>query len=269
MRTWYADANLRIGEWWCPGAVEAVGAEEVLPMHELVLMRVGGHVRRSEQARAVLDAAHVVRTSAGVPFRPVHAIGLPQRATYAHLSDALVNAMPPLRDRMRIDPAVARAHMRLLQVAASSDAGDRLAIHETAMGLVAAVTGASAKGRQTSRDVSGRARAAVERTAQRLAFHYADDLTLEALAADVGLSPWYLSRVFRRIMGRSIWEQVTALRLHAALDRIAQGEVNLSALAIALGFSSHSHFSQSFRRAFGVAPSLIRFDGAGAVARVS
>ena len=47
------------------------------------------------------------------------------------------------------------------------------------------------------------------------------------------------------------------VRLRASLDRVAAGE-DLSALAFDLGFSSHSHFSASFRRAFGVTPSRVR-----------
>ena len=48
-----------------------------------------------------------------------------------------------------------------------------------------------------------------------------------------------------------------ALRLRAALERIADGE-DVATLALALGFSSHSHFTSAFRRAFGVAPSQVR-----------
>ena len=51
---------------------------------------------------------------------------------------------------------------------------------------------------------------------------------------------------------------LTLLRLRASLDRLAGGENNLTALALELGFSSHSHFADAFRREFGRTPSDVR-----------
>jgi AraC-like DNA-binding protein len=50
------------------------------------------------------------------------------------------------------------------------------------------------------------------------------------------------------------------LRLRASLERLAAGAVDLTALALELGFSSHSHFTDSFRKEFGCTPSAIRCD---------
>jgi AraC family transcriptional regulator len=259
MQTWYADANLRVGEWWCPGATEEVRPEEELPAHELLLARVGGHIRRFGRHRVVIDAAHVIRTSARMPFRSMHAISLPQRATFILISDALRDEMPRVPDRIPVTSRVALSHLRLLRSARLDGPHRALAVHESALDIMTAVVGASTALPRESRAVPRSARAAVEATAQTLAFRFAHDLSLDALASEVGLSPWYLSRVFRRLTGVSIWQQVTALRLHAALEHLAAGEVSLSDLAQTLGFSSHSHFSATFRRVFGVSPSMTRF----------
>jgi AraC-like DNA-binding protein len=47
------------------------------------------------------------------------------------------------------------------------------------------------------------------------------------------------------------------LRLARALDLIADRE-DFAALALDLGFSSHSHFSAAFRQAYGCTPSEFR-----------
>jgi AraC-like DNA-binding protein len=39
--------------------------------------------------------------------------------------------------------------------------------------------------------------------------------------------------------------------------RLPESRGNLTALALELGFASHSHFTDTFRRAFGVAPSAV------------
>jgi AraC family transcriptional regulator len=48
------------------------------------------------------------------------------------------------------------------------------------------------------------------------------------------------------------------LRLRTALESLAHRHTDLSDLALALGFSSHSHFTETFRRAFAPTPSSVR-----------
>jgi AraC family transcriptional regulator len=46
--------------------------------------------------------------------------------------------------------------------------------------------------------------------------------------------------------------------LRAALERLAEPGVDLIDIALDLGFSSHSHFTECFRRNFGKTPSAVR-----------
>jgi AraC-like DNA-binding protein len=48
------------------------------------------------------------------------------------------------------------------------------------------------------------------------------------------------------------------LRLRCALERLERDDCDLTRLALDLGYSSHSHFTSSFRVLFGVPPSAIR-----------
>ena len=64
---------------------------------------------------------------------------------------------------------------------------------------------------------------------------------------------------FRAVTGQTIHAYRMQLRVRSALERIERAS-DLSAVALALGFSSHSHFTASFRRAFGVTPSGVRGD---------
>jgi AraC family transcriptional regulator len=83
-------------------------------------------------------------------------------------------------------------------------------------------------------------------------------LTLAAIAARVHTSPFHLARVFRAFTGTSIHRHRAQLRLRTALDRLGDGERDLSRLALELGFASHSHLTDSFRREFGAPPSRYR-----------
>jgi AraC family transcriptional regulator len=46
--------------------------------------------------------------------------------------------------------------------------------------------------------------------------------------------------------------------MRAALQRLCEPGVDLIDIALDLGFSSHSHFTESFRRSFGRTPSAVR-----------
>jgi AraC family transcriptional regulator len=43
--------------------------------------------------------------------------------------------------------------------------------------------------------------------------------------------------------------------LRVALERLSEGDCDLTELALNLGFSSHSHFTDAFKREFGRTPS--------------
>jgi AraC-like DNA-binding protein len=91
-----------------------------------------------------------------------------------------------------------------------------------------------------------------------IARSFAQPLTLPRLAARLRTSPYHLARVFRAQTGFSVDGYQRSLRLRAALERLPSYPDGLTRLALELGFSSHSHFTETFRREFGVLPSLLR-----------
>lgn len=90
-----------------------------------------------------------------------------------------------------------------------------------------------------------------------LAARYSEALSLEDIAADLGVSAYHLCRVFRSQTGETLHRHRDQLRLRAALNRL-EGPEDLTTIALDVGYSSHSHFTSAFRRTFGLAPSRIR-----------
>jgi len=94
-----------------------------------------------------------------------------------------------------------------------------------------------------------------EAVRELLASRYREPLTLSDIAAEVHCTPNYVCDIFKRRTGLSVHQYLTRLRLAAALQQLPDRGRSLSALAVGLGFSHHSHFTSAFRRMFGMPPS--------------
>ena len=84
---------------------------------------------------------------------------------------------------------------------------------------------------------------------------------VEALAAAAGLGVRSLQQLFGEYVGVSPKWVIRRFRLHEAADRLAQGgDLDLSALALDLGYVDQAHFTSDFRRLVGQAPGRYRDD---------
>jgi AraC-like DNA-binding protein len=152
-----------------------------------------------------------------------------------------------------VDAPLFHAQRRLLRRLEHAAAIDALQVEETVAGLVTAVAGVGAGAREDG--LCDRAAGDLVARVQRLlATRFKEPLSLHAIAAAIGCSPFHLCRVFRRATGTTLHAHRTALRLRAALEAI-EGGARIVDVALDAGFSSHSHFTSAFQRAFGVAPS--------------
>lgn len=82
--------------------------------------------------------------------------------------------------------------------------------------------------------------------------------SLLALARSLAVSPHHLSRLFRAVTGHTVSRHRMRLRVRAALERLADGEDNLSRLAADLDFADHSHLCRVIRNETGSTPSSLR-----------
>lgn len=91
--------------------------------------------------------------------------------------------------------------------------------------------------------------------------HYAIDLTVELLAAHVGMSPNYLSHLFKKETGVAFSEYFNKIRIGEA-KKLLKG-TNLMAYEITekVGFANYKYFIQVFKKLEGVSPSEYRKGG--------
>jgi transcriptional regulator of acetoin/glycerol metabolism/AraC-like DNA-binding protein len=112
-----------------------------------------------------------------------------------------------------------------------------------------------------SRSRGGLPPAVTRRVREYVDAHLDENVGLEVLAALAGLSVHHFARAFRQSVGEPPHGYILRRRIERAREMLVQTDQPLSEIALAVGFSDHSHFARHFRRQMGVTPSAARWVG--------
>ncbi|MEI7036238.1 AraC family transcriptional regulator [Fulvimonas yonginensis] len=167
--------------------------------------------------------------------------------------DALGLAAAPACREFPHDLRFQKDHVEMMQALRRGDA-DAATAEEVLLDVLGGLLGDGAAVRP--RAVGAALRLA--RVQEAIIGHAGENLGIEQLAALAGCSPFHLCRLFRSATGQSLRQFRLQQRLGTALGRLAEGEEDLAGLACDLGFASHSHMTEAFRRALGRSPRELR-----------
>jgi AraC family transcriptional regulator len=249
----------------CAGACPHRTREESTSTTHLVFPYRGIYMRHVGQDQAAADANHVLFFNASEGYRISHPVAGGDSSLSLTLSDPILRELAPSailslgaitgfrRQHQGIDPR-AQALVALLRHGLDNGTIEPLEAENLTLTLVC-----RSLGPRTSH--ACRATHGSRRLTDRVKVLLAGDLsrrwTLAEIAAEIRGSPVYLTQVFQQVEGIPLYRYHLRLRLARALDLIPQFD-DLSALAVDLGFSSHSHFSAAFRQAYGRSPSAFK-----------
>jgi AraC family transcriptional regulator len=91
-----------------------------------------------------------------------------------------------------------------------------------------------------------------------MAEHVAEDINLDQLAAQVGLSKFHFHRLFKSAMGVSPSRHHINLRMNEARRLLRETKKSVVTVALDVGYTNPSHFAKLFRRETGLSPSNYR-----------
>jgi AraC-like DNA-binding protein len=268
-----------VQDYVCTFGMGGPGDEEEHHANNIVLMRHGVFCKHLGKRSLTADVNHATFFSKGSIVRVSHPADCGDRGTVFTVTPRVLNDI--VRE---LDPSVDEhpdrpfpfvtgpcdsqtfwRHRELVQRIAAQDVQplEHLWADVTALQLSADVLEAafahsgvrkSARRETTEKEHEDRAESAKAYLARSIG----ERVTLEEVAKAVHASPFHFTRIFQQRVGVPIHRYLTRLRLRVALERLAEGVDDLTALALDLGFSSHSHFTDAFRKEFGKTPSEVR-----------
>jgi len=100
--------------------------------------------------------------------------------------------------------------------------------------------------------------AALQRARAYIAERYARGLTLEQVAAHVGMAPTYFSRIFKQEQGCTFMQYLTRVRLEEARRLLRTTTLSIAEIGEAVGYHGASHLTAVFKQAEGISPGAYR-----------
>lgn len=85
-----------------------------------------------------------------------------------------------------------------------------------------------------------------------------EDLSLETIAREAGMSKSYFSTIFKKMNGIPVWDYITRKRVELAMCFLRESDLSIMEIAEKCGFSSISNFNRCFRQVTGISPSAYR-----------
>lgn len=241
-------AGVAVYEVRCRGDDGPAWSEvELVTGFGIVLVRRGIFRRRVDGSETVVDAGGGYLRRPGSEQRIAHPMGGDVCTSFA-VSDPPAEWTASGDRPLMTAPEVDLAHRMLVSRARAGADQDELG--ERAVVLVGSVLS------DPTPAVTMPARRVVDEVRQALAAE--PGLGLAELARGVGLSPYHLSRVFRRASGLTISRYRTRLRVRRALERLSGGERDLAALAVDVGFADQAHLTRAVRAETGGTPARLR-----------
>jgi AraC family transcriptional regulator len=205
---------------------------------------------------SIIPAGSSSRWDIPKPLNAVH-LYLPQTTLIRVASEADTIAPSDLIERSaHPDPVTSRLLLSAADVIEGNAALDALFRQQLtdllATRLLAAHAGEPTTVRPT---VGGLSPTALNRAIERLRSDSDADVSLEALASDVGLSRFHFCRAFKESTGVSPHVWLRQHRLEQAMNMLRDPDMSVVSVAVALGYASQTAFAAAFKKLTGESPS--------------
>ncbi|MDP4181082.1 MAG: AraC family transcriptional regulator, partial [Bacillota bacterium] len=98
----------------------------------------------------------------------------------------------------------------------------------------------------------------VQKAVDYLNNHYNEQITLGRVAENIYVSSFYLSRMFKKELGKSFIDFLTEIRVEKSKELLKDGKYKTYEVAQLVGFSDSQYFSKTFKKITGMTPTEFR-----------
>jgi AraC-like DNA-binding protein len=254
-----ATANVR--DIVCGGGCKHASAVECAQTTFLVFPYRGVYVRHVGRDDSVAESNQVLFFNRGEEYRISHPVEGGDACLSIGVADQWLDELAPRqqlsdrgglafkRQRLRLDES-AQAMVATLRYSLERKVAEPLQAETQTLALIRQALGARTS---EAAGASASKQKLVDRAKLLLSADPMRRWTLGEIGAEVGVSPVYLTQLFRQVEGMPLYRYQLRLRLACALDLLGRCE-DLTRLSLDLGFSSHSHFTAAFRQTYGRTP---------------
>lgn len=263
----FAGRSLRVGLVRCPASAAAWGQIRAAEGPAAVFPLTSFVVEANNGNSTLANPNHVLFFNAGDRFRRMPHDPRGEQSVVVAPTPELVSRLVPGDSSLPAGagpcaPAVYLAQHDVVRRLRAGAAVDGAYVEETFAAVLARAVRDALALQQMRRSRRAATRALhheiVEGAKALLTERPAERWTLASVARELHLSEFHLARIFRAATGFSIQRYRNELRLRLALDLLENAAVPVGELAHRLGYSSHSHFTDSFNAVFGAPPSAVR-----------
>lgn len=260
--------------WDCSGGRTEITEERQQLWHVISFLHDGAFVLHSQGRSEVVDPTSVLLYNPSAPYQSSHPFGCCDHGSALvirreSLLDIIRHHDPTAEERpdalftLPLGRGLSRAYMlqrMMVRALQGPEPSDPVALEAMALKILGEVAGSLGEpGRFAARrDLERARRDYVADTKNLLRRRFREKLRLDDIGRSLHVSTYHLCRLFKEETGEPIHRYLNRLRLRHALEAIAAGPVELSDLAVGLGYSDHSHFTAAFRKEFGVSPGKVR-----------
>lgn len=98
----------------------------------------------------------------------------------------------------------------------------------------------------------------VSRALEYMNEKYPEDITLSSVASEIGITPGYLSTLFKKEMNVGFADCLNSIRIERACDYFVDSRLKTYEIAYKVGYRDEKYFSQIFKKIKGISPSEYR-----------